>query len=129
VPQRDPIITAKSVASLDQLSDGRFIFAIGGGWNVEEMENHGASYATRFRLLREQVLAMKALWTQEQAEFHGEFVNFDPAGLGRVARRAAGGGSGIRTHDTVSRIHAFQACAFSHSAIPPRDAVGSSVQI
>ena len=78
IPQRDPIITAKSVASLDQLSGGRFIFAIGGGWNVEEMENHGARYDTRFKLLRERVLAIKALWTQEQAEFHGDFVNFDP---------------------------------------------------
>jgi probable F420-dependent oxidoreductase len=78
VPQRDPIVTAKSVASLDQLSGGRFIFAIGGGWNLEEMENHGARYDTRFKLLRERVLAMKALWTQEQAEFHGEVVNFDP---------------------------------------------------
>ena len=78
IPQRDPIITAKSVASLDQLSGGRFMFAIGGGWNVEEMENHGARYDTRFKLLRERVLAMKALWTQEQAEFHGEHVNFDP---------------------------------------------------
>ena len=81
MPQRDPIITAKSVASLDQLSGGRFIFAIGGGWNVEEMENHGARYDTRFKLLRERVLAMKALWTQEEAEFHGEFVNFDPVWL------------------------------------------------
>src|SRR5215475_5031582 len=81
IPQRDPIITAKAVASLDQLSGGRFIFAIGGGWNVEEMENHGARYETRFKLLRERVLAMKALWTQEQAEFHGQFVNFDPVWL------------------------------------------------
>src|SRR6266566_3896464 len=81
LPQRDPIITAKSVASLDQLSGGRFVFAIGGGWNVEEMENHGARYETRFKLLRERVLAMKALWTQEQAEFHGRFVNFDPVWL------------------------------------------------
>ena len=81
VPQRDPIITAKSVASLDQLSGGRFIFAIGGGWNVEEMENHGAHYETRFKLLRERVLAMKALWTRERAEFHGEFVDFDPVWL------------------------------------------------
>jgi probable F420-dependent oxidoreductase len=81
LPQRDPIITAKSVASLDQLSGGRFIFAIGGGWNVEEMENHGARYDTRFKLLRERVLAMKALWTQEEAEFHGQFVNFDPVWL------------------------------------------------
>ena len=60
------------------MSNGRFIFAIGGGWNVDEMENHGARYETRFKLLRERVLAMKALWTQEEAQFHGEFVNFDP---------------------------------------------------
>jgi len=76
LPQRDTIITAKSVASLDQLSDGRFIFAIGGGWNVE-MENHGVRYESRFKLLRERLLAMKALWTQQEAEFHGEFVSFD----------------------------------------------------
>ncbi len=81
IPQRDPIVTAKSIASLDQFSDGRFIFAAGGGWNVEEMENHGARYDTRFRLMRERILAMKALWTQEEAEFHGEFVNFDPVWL------------------------------------------------
>lgn len=81
VPQRDPIITAKSVASLDQLSGGRFIFAMGGGWNVDEMENHGAKYATRFRLLRERALAMKELWTKDVAEFHGEFVRFDPVWL------------------------------------------------
>lgn len=78
IPQRDPIVTAKSVASLDQLSGGRFIFGIGGGWNVEEMENHGASYDTRFKLMRERILAMKELWTKEAAEYHGEFVNFDP---------------------------------------------------
>lgn len=81
VPQRDPIVTAKSVASLDRLSGGRFLFAVGGGWNVDEMENHGARYETRFRLLRERVLAMKALWTEEEAGFHGEFVNFDPVWL------------------------------------------------
>jgi len=78
IPQRDPIVTAKSVASLDQLSGGRFIFALGGGWNVDEMENHGAKYATRFKLLRERVLAMKEMWTKEEAQFHGQFVNFDP---------------------------------------------------
>lgn len=77
IPQHDPIVTAKSVASLDLLSGGRFIFAMGGGWNAEEMENHGTRYETRFKLLRERALAMKALWTQEEAEFHGEFVNFD----------------------------------------------------
>jgi probable F420-dependent oxidoreductase len=78
IPQRDPIVTAKCVASLDQLSNGRFLFGIGGGWNVDEMENHGARYETRFRLMRERILAMKALWTQEEASFHGAMVNFDP---------------------------------------------------
>jgi probable F420-dependent oxidoreductase len=78
IPQRDPIVTAKCVASLDQLSNGRFLFGIGGGWNVDEMENHGARYETRFKLLRERILAMKALWTQEEAAFHGQMVNFDP---------------------------------------------------
>jgi probable F420-dependent oxidoreductase len=78
IPQRDPIVTAKSVASLDRLSGGRFLFGIGGGWNVDEMENHGARYETRFKLMRERILAMKALWTQEEAAFHGEMVNFDP---------------------------------------------------
>ena len=77
IPQRDPIVTAKCVASLDRLSNGRFIFGIGGGWNVDEMENHGARYETRFKLLRERILAMKALWTQQEPEFHGEMVNFD----------------------------------------------------
>lgn len=79
VPQRDPIVTAKSVASLDSLSEGRFIFGMGGGWNVDEMENHGVRYETRFKMLREHVLAMKALWTEEAASFHGDFVDFDPA--------------------------------------------------
>jgi probable F420-dependent oxidoreductase len=79
IPERDPIVTAKCVASLDQLSGGRFIFGIGGGWNVEEMENHGARYNTRFKMMRERILAMKALWTEEEASFHGEFVDFGPA--------------------------------------------------
>ncbi|MGE3918292.1 MAG: LLM class F420-dependent oxidoreductase, partial [Hyphomicrobiaceae bacterium] len=78
ITQRDPIVTAKCVASLDQLSGGRFVMGLGGGWNVDEMENHGARYDTRFRLLRERVLAMKEIWTKDEAEFHGELVNFDP---------------------------------------------------
>src|SRR5712671_866692 len=78
VPQHEPIVTAKAIASLDQLSGGRFVFGIGGGWNVDEMENHGARHATRFKLMRERVLAMKALWTEKEASFHGEMVNFDP---------------------------------------------------
>ncbi len=77
IPERDPIVTAKCVASLDQLSGGRFIFGIGGGWNAEEMENHGTNFKKRWRVLRERVLAMKEIWTKEEAEFHGEFVNFD----------------------------------------------------
>jgi probable F420-dependent oxidoreductase len=78
VPQHDPIVLAKTIASLDRFSNGRFIFGIGGGWNVDEMENHGARYDTRFKLMRERVLAMKAIWTQEEASYHGEMVNFDP---------------------------------------------------
>lgn len=78
VIERDPIITAKEVASLDALSNGRFLFGIGAGWNAEEMENHGTTYKTRFSLLRERVLAMKEIWTKDEAEFHGRFVDFDP---------------------------------------------------
>lgn len=79
VTERDPIVTAKSVASLDQLSGGRFVFGIGAGWNAEEMENHGTQFATRFRLMRERVLAMKALWTEEVAAFAGEMVHIEPS--------------------------------------------------
>jgi probable F420-dependent oxidoreductase len=76
--ERDTIITAKEVASLDLLSNGRFLFGVGGGWNVEEMENHGTDPKTRFRKLREQILALKEIWTKDAAAFHGEFVRFDP---------------------------------------------------
>jgi probable F420-dependent oxidoreductase len=78
VVQRDPIHTAKQVASLDQLSGGRFLFGVGGGWNEEEMNNHGTPFEGRFGLLRERVEAMKAIWTQKEAEYHGERVDFDP---------------------------------------------------
>ena len=77
IVERDPITTAKEIASLDQLSNGRFLFGIGGGWNAEEMENHGTNFKRRWRLLRERILAMKEIWTQEEAEFHGDLVNFD----------------------------------------------------
>jgi len=76
--QRDPIQTAKQVASLDQLSQGRFLFGIGGGWNAEEMENHGTRFDKRFQILRERVEAMKAIWTEKEAAYHGDFVDFDP---------------------------------------------------
>ncbi|WP_135467280.1 LLM class F420-dependent oxidoreductase [Crenalkalicoccus roseus] len=78
VNQRDPIQTAKLVASIDQVSGGRFLFGIGIGWNAEEMENHGTVFATRARLVRERVEAMKEIWTKPKPEYHGEFVNFDP---------------------------------------------------
>jgi probable F420-dependent oxidoreductase len=76
VIQRDTIQMAKQVASLDQISGGRFIFGIGGGWNAEEMEDHGTVYATRMQKMREQIEAMKAIWTEDTAEYHGEIVDF-----------------------------------------------------
>jgi probable F420-dependent oxidoreductase len=78
INQRDPIQTAKQVASLDQLSGGRFLFGVGNGWNKEEMEHHGTNYDTRHKLSRERIEAMKAIWSHDTAEYHGEFVNFAP---------------------------------------------------
>jgi probable F420-dependent oxidoreductase len=78
VVQRDPIALAKETASLDHLSQGRFQLGVGLGWNRQEMRNHGTDPKTRMALLRERVLAVKEIWTSEQAEFHGEFVDFEP---------------------------------------------------
>jgi probable F420-dependent oxidoreductase len=78
VIERDPIVLAKEVASLDFLSGGRVILGIGGGWNAEEMENHGTVFKTRWKLLRERVQAMKAIWQNEEASYRGELVHFDP---------------------------------------------------
>jgi probable F420-dependent oxidoreductase len=78
VAQRDPIQTAKLVASIDQVSGGRFLFGIGGGWNAEEMEDHGTAFKTRFKLMRERIAAMKEIWTKSEAEYHGELVDFPP---------------------------------------------------
>jgi len=78
VIERDPIILAKEVASVDQLSGGRLLFGIGGGWNAEEMENHGTPFQRRWKVLRERIEAMKVIWAEEAAEYHGEFVDFDP---------------------------------------------------
>ena len=78
VNQRDPIQTAKLVASIDQLSGGRFLFGIGNGWHEEEMRNHGTAFATRHQLVQERVEAMRAIWTQDKAEYHGKFVDFGP---------------------------------------------------
>jgi probable F420-dependent oxidoreductase len=76
--QRDPIHTAKSVASVDLISNGRFIFGIGAGWNREEMADHGTDFSTRWKLLREKTEAINAIWTQDEAEYHGEMVSFGP---------------------------------------------------
>ncbi len=76
IPQHDPIGLAKSVATLDHLSDGRFMFGIGGGWNQDEMENHGYPFNRRWKLVRERIEAMKEIWCQEKASYDGEFVQF-----------------------------------------------------
>jgi probable F420-dependent oxidoreductase len=77
--QRDPIHTAKEVASLDRVSNGRFLFGVGNGWNIEEMANHGTKEPEkRGTLLRERIEAMKAIWSQDKAEYHGRYVDFDP---------------------------------------------------
>ena len=78
VIERDPITLAKEVASLDFISGGRVLFGIGGGWNREEMENHGTDPTRRWKMLRERIEAMQQIWTEDAAEYHGEFVDFDP---------------------------------------------------
>jgi probable F420-dependent oxidoreductase len=78
VIERDPIVTAKEVATLDHVSGGRFMFGVGAGWNKEEMRDHGTDPRTRWAVMRERVEAMKAIWTRDEAEYHGRFVDFDP---------------------------------------------------
>jgi probable F420-dependent oxidoreductase len=106
VVERDPIVLAKEVATLDRLSGGRVLFGIGGGWNAEEMAHHGTAWKSRWRLLRERVLAMKEIWTKREAEFHGEFVNFDkiwsdPKPLQKPHPPVIIGGDGSTTFDRV----------------------------
>ena len=76
--ERDTITTAKTAATLDMISGGRLLLGLGGGWNREEMENHGTEFATRFKKLEEQIQALRIIWTEDEAEFHGQFVDFDP---------------------------------------------------
>jgi probable F420-dependent oxidoreductase len=90
VTEHDPIVLAKQAASLDVLSNGRLILGIGAGWNAEEMENHGVPFKKRWRVTAERVKAMRRIWTQEAAEFHGEFVNFDPIWCWPKPARAGG---------------------------------------
>ncbi len=78
IVQRDPIQTAKQVATLDQVSGGRFLFGIGGGWNAEEMADHGTDFKSRFEVMRERVEAMKVIWTKSKPEYAGQFVQLPP---------------------------------------------------
>ncbi len=108
VIQRDPITLAKEIATLDLLSEGRVLFGIGGGWNREEIENHGIPFARRWRALRERIEAMKAIWTEKEATYHGEFVNFDkiwswPKPVQKPHPPVLVGGNGPRTLERVVR--------------------------
>jgi probable F420-dependent oxidoreductase len=127
--ERDPIVTAKEVASLDRLSGGRMLFGIGAGWNLEEMRNHGTDPAKRFRIMRERVEACKALWADEVTSYHGEFVNFDeivcrPAPLQEPHPPILVGGNGRRVHD---RVLAYGDGWFPNR-IPPDDAMIARVE-
>jgi probable F420-dependent oxidoreductase len=127
--ERDPIGTAKQVASLDRLSGGRFLFGIGAGWNLEEMENHGTDPAKRFRILRERIEACKAMWTQEEATYHGEFVDFDrivsrPAPIQEPHPPIMVGGNGPKVLD---RVLAYGDAWFPNR-IPPDDQMIARVE-
>jgi probable F420-dependent oxidoreductase len=127
--ERDPITTAKAVASLDRLSGGRLLFGIGAGWNLEEMRNHGTDPAKRFRILRERVEACKALWSEEEASYHGEFVNFDrvvcrPSPLQEPHPPILVGGNGPKVLD---RVLAYGDAWFPNR-IPPDDQMIARVE-
>jgi probable F420-dependent oxidoreductase len=126
VPQRDPITTAKEVASLDHLSGGRFDFGIGAGWNREEMANHGVDPRTRMKRMREHVLAMKAIWTEHEASFSGDFVSFeriwsDPKPLQKPHPPILVGGNGPTVLDRVLEYgDAWMPNAFDVKVLLPR---------
>ena len=106
VIEHDPIVLAKEISSLDLLSGGRFVFGVGAGWNKQEMLNHGTDPATRHGNMRERVEAMRAIWTQEEAEYHGKHVDFDP--IWQWPKPASPppvfiGGNGPRVEDRVLR--------------------------
>jgi probable F420-dependent oxidoreductase len=133
VNQRDPIQTAKLVASLDRVSNGRFLFGIGGGWNAEEMIDHGTDFKTRFQLVRERIEAMKEIWTKEKAQYHGEMVDFPemwawpkpvqkpyppilvgggfPQGARRAIRYGNGWAPGVRSDNLAEVLDKFRAMA------------------
>ena len=118
--ERDPISTAKEVASVDRLSGGRMLFGVGAGWNLEEMRNHGTDPKQRFKILRERVEACKEIWANEEATYHGEFVNFDrivcrPAPLQDPHPPVLVGGNGP---NVLKRVVAFGDAWFPNR-IPP----------
>jgi probable F420-dependent oxidoreductase len=127
--ERDPIVTAKEVASVDRLSQGRMIFGVGAGWNLEEMASHGTDPKRRFAVLRERVEACKALWTEEEASYHGEFVDFDrivcrPPPLQEPHPPILIGGNGPTVH---KRVIAYGDGWFPNR-IPPDDAMIARVE-
>jgi probable F420-dependent oxidoreductase len=106
VIQRDPIITAKEVASIDRLSGGRFLFGVGAGWNAEEMRNHGTDPARRFGIMRERIEAIKTIWAEDEASYHGRYVNFEriwcwPKPAQQPHPPVLVGGNGARVIDRV----------------------------
>src|SRR3954447_21169350 len=107
VIEHDPILLAKQVASLDRLSGGRVIFGVGAGWNREEMRNHGTDYDRRFGIMREKVEAIKAIWSQDEPEYHGRYVDFDPIWCWPKPVQSPLpvyiGGNGPKVHDRVLR--------------------------
>jgi probable F420-dependent oxidoreductase len=127
--ERDPITTAKAVASLDRLSGGRMLFGVGAGWNLEEMRNHGTDPAKRFRILRERVEACKEIWANEEASYHGEFVDFEkivcrPAPIQEPHPPILVGGFGPTVHD---RVLAYGDAWFPNR-IPPDDRMIARVE-
>ena len=108
VIERDPIVLAKEVASLDHLSGGRVDFGVGGGWNAEEMAHHGTDFKRRWKVLRERIEAMKEIWTNDEASYQGEFVNFEriwswPKPVQRPHPPIFIGGDGERTFQRIMR--------------------------
>jgi probable F420-dependent oxidoreductase len=147
VVQRDPIVTAKAVASIDWISGGRFIPITGASWNVDEMRNHGTDPATRYELLDERVLAMREIWSQDEATFHGRFVNFDriwswpkpvqqpmpiyiggnSAGVEERALRVGTGWAPIHAPDVPERVAAYVAGAAADGVVTSVVGVGGPV--
>ncbi|MEU6904222.1 LLM class F420-dependent oxidoreductase [Streptomyces coeruleorubidus] len=131
VVERDPITTAKEVATLDLVSGGRMIFGVGAGWILEEMRNHGTDPRTRGRLMDERIRAMIELWTRDEAEFHGDFVDFAPVHswpkpVQRPHPPIYVGGSSERA---FARVAAYGAAWMpSHMPHVPVDAVGTQIQ-